>query len=129
MSRSDNSTSPNNTPTPTPTHPPRPKVLPALLEVVNAGTPSQDLLEKLIYALDAFVENMSSESVLPYVPPLMQLLGAVLSGPSAGAHREALSCLASVVAAAGKSFHPYASELGGAGGGNDGRRTRGVAPI
>ena len=76
--------------------------------MLTAGAPSKDLLERLIYALDAFVENMSSEAILPYMHALMQLLGAVLGGPNVRAHKEALSCLASVVAAAGKAFQPYA---------------------
>lgn len=87
---------------------PLPQVLPALLEVVSGGAPSQDLLERLIYALDAYVEHMSPEAIVPYMGPLMQLLGAVLSRPDVGAHKEALSCLASIIVAADKSFQPYA---------------------
>ncbi|KAI8467320.1 MAG: armadillo-type protein [Monoraphidium minutum] len=88
------------------------QVLPALLEALTTGAPSKDLLERLIYALDAYVENMSPEAVAPYVDPLMRLLGAVLGGGAGGggggAQKEALSCLASLVAAAGKGFTPYA---------------------
>jgi hypothetical protein len=97
--------------TPSPTEPP--KVLPALLELLSGGSVGQDLLERLIYALDAYVENMEPETILPYMGPLMGLLGSVLSGPTTGAHKEALSCLASVVAAAGRGFAPYAGETRG----------------
>jgi hypothetical protein len=100
-------------PTPAPPPPlpqtPAPQVVPALLELLNSGAPNPDMLERLIYALDAYVENMSPDAITPYMGPLMQLLGAVLASPAAAsAHKEALSALTSVVAAAGKSFSPYA---------------------
>ena len=99
-------------------------VLPALLEALtgagaggssgggaggSGGAPSKDFAERLIYALDAFVENMTPEAIVPYMGPLMAVLGAALSAPAGGAHKEALGCLASVVAAAGKGFQPYAA--------------------
>lgn len=84
-------------------------VLHPLLAALNAST-ARATHERLLYALDAWLETLEDEAA-PYVPAMLQVLGAALASGSADLQELALSATASAAASAGEAFRPHLPEL------------------
>jgi hypothetical protein len=86
-------------------------VLPALL--AGLSDPCMPAVERVLYALDTWMECMEPEDMALYLPRFLEHLLALLDNPHAPPQLKemALSATASAAGAAGQVFHPFLPAL------------------
>eukprot|EP00218_Dolichomastix_sp_CCMP3274_P016267 CAMPEP_0170138518 /NCGR_PEP_ID=MMETSP0033_2-20121228/4984_1 /TAXON_ID=195969 /ORGANISM="Dolichomastix tenuilepis, Strain CCMP3274" /LENGTH=1066 /DNA_ID=CAMNT_0010374539 /DNA_START=11 /DNA_END=3211 /DNA_ORIENTATION=- len=88
------------------------QVLPLLFGILGEG-PTLPVLERTLYSIDAWLEGMEADQVVPYVQPILQVMSMALASNSSPTVQEiAVSCVASAASVAGiEGFRPFLPEL------------------